>query len=87
MTLQSFVSKLRLPADQSPDPEDAVLAHVLDVGAGRPRMRLAYCNRGGEWSCAETGMPLVSRGTRALVMGWVPADDIQERKYRDRFGL
>ena len=87
MIASTFVSKLRFSADQSPEPEDAVVAHVLDVGQGRPRMRLAYCSRDGEWSCAETGLALTPRGARSLVMGWVPSDDEQERRYRARFGL
>ncbi len=87
MILLNFVSKLRFPADQSPEPGDAVVAHTLDLGLGRPRMQRAYCDGDGVWSCAETGVPLAPRGSRSLVMGWVPGDDEQEQKYRTRFGL
>lgn len=87
MIALNFVSKLRFPADQLPEAGDAVIAHVLDLGAGRPRMQRAYCNDDGVWSAAETGEPLVPRGSRSLVMGWVPGDDAQERKYRERYGL
>ncbi|HWT15276.1 MAG TPA: hypothetical protein VN581_05785 [Patescibacteria group bacterium] len=87
MTDLNFVSKLRFSADQSPEPDDAVIAHVLDLGAGRPRMKRAFCSDAGVWSCADTGETLAPRGSRSLVMGWVPGDDDQERKYRTRFGL
>jgi hypothetical protein len=87
MIAVTFLSKLRFSADQNPEPGDAVIAHVLDVGLGRPRMRLAYCGSDGEWSCAETGAALAPRGSRSLVMGWVPNDGDQEAKYRQRFGL
>lgn len=55
MIALNFVSKLRFTADQSPEPGDAVVAHVLDIGLGRPRMKRAYCDDDGVWSCAETG--------------------------------
>ena len=87
MIALNFVSKLRFPVDQPPEPGDAVVAHVLDLGLGRPRMKRAYCDDDGVWSCADTGQLLVPRGSRSLVMGWVPGDDAQERKYRSRFGL
>lgn len=87
MIALNFVSKLRFTADQSPEPGDAVVAHVLDIGLGRPRMKRAYCDDDGVWSCAETGELLAPRGSRSMVMGWVPGDDVQERKYRARFGL
>lgn len=83
----NFVSKLRFPADQPPEAGDAVIAHVLDLGIGRPRMQRAYCDDDGLWSSADTGEPLVPRGSRSVVMGWVPGDDAQERKYRQRYGL
>ena len=80
MIALNFVSKLRFTADQSPEPGDAVVAHVLDLGLGRPRMKRAYCDDDGVWSCAASG-------SRSMVMGWMPGDDAQERKYRARFGL
>lgn len=82
----NFLSKLRFSADQSPEPGDAVVAHVLDLALGRPRLQLAYCNDAGDWSNADTGEALLTKGARRMVMGWVPSDDDQERKYRDRFG-
>lgn len=87
VTLVTFISKLRFSADQNPEPGDAVVAHVLDLALGRPRMQLAFCSDGGDWSDADTGESLVPKGARRMVMGWVPSDDDQERKYRDRFGL
>lgn len=87
MIAVTFLSKLRFSADQSPEPGDAVVAHVLDLGVGRPRMQRAYCDRDGVWSSADTGEPLVPRGSRSVVMGWVPDDAAQEHKYRQRYGL
>lgn len=87
MCIVTFLSRLRFTTDQSPEPGDAVMAHVLDVGAGRPRVKLATCDAHGAWSCAETGAALLPRGSRCVLMGWEPNDDAQERKYRERFGL
>ena len=87
VTLVTFISKLRFSSDQSPEPGDAVIAHVLDLALGRPRLQLAYCNDVGDWSNADTGEALLTKGARRMVMGWVPSDDEQERKYRGRFGL
>lgn len=87
MIALNFVSKLRFSADQPPEPGDAVVVHMLDIGLGRPRMKRARCDDDGVWSCAETGEPLAPRGSRRMVMGWVPGDDEQEEKYRARFGL
>jgi hypothetical protein len=50
-------------------------------------MKRAYCDDDGVWSCADSGEPLAPRGSRSMVMGWMPGDDAQERKYRARFGL
>ena len=87
MCIVTFLSKLRFATDQIPEPGDAVVAHVLDIGAGRPQMKLATCDEHGDWACAETGVALAPRGSRSVVMGWVPNDDAQEQKYRERFGL
>jgi len=87
MCIVTFLSRLRFTTDQNPEPGDAVVAHVLDIGAGRPQMKLATCDEHGDWSCAETGVALAPRGSRSVVMGWVPNDDAQEQKYRERFGL
>ena len=81
----TFVSKLRFAAAQVPEPGDAVIAHVLDLTLGQPRLRLAYCSNDGDWSCADTGEALLPIGGRRLLMGWIPSDDAQEQKYRDRY--
>lgn len=86
MTTLTFISKLRFAAEQSPEPGDAVIAHVLDLALGRPRMLLAFCGADGAWSCADTGEALAPKGARRMVMGWVPSDDDQEQKYRALFG-
>lgn len=86
MTNLTFISKLRFSAEQSPEPGDAVIAHVLDLALGRPRLRLAYCGNDGDWLCAETGESLLPQSSRRLLMGWVPSDTEQEDKYRQRFG-
>ena len=82
----TFVSKLRFATGQSPEPGDAVLAHVLDLALGEPKLRLAYRSNDGDWSCAETGEALMPHGARRVLMEWLPSDDLQEQKYRVRFG-
>ncbi len=81
----TFVSKLRFAAAQMPEPGDAVMAHVLDLTRGEPWLRLAFCSNDGDWLCADTGEALLPQGGRRVLMGWIPSDDVQELKYRDRF--
>jgi hypothetical protein len=86
MIASTFLSKLRLPVDQPPEPGDVVLLHVLDLGGGDAVTRPAHRSSAGLWTCAVSGEVLVP-GRRRVLMGWMPNDDDQELKYRDRFGL